>query len=111
MEPIKEVTFIEAKLRDSYESLKEGTFEDRKLFSFITRAMEDLKQHPLAYTRVPKSLIPKEYTKKWGVTSLWKYDLPDGWRLLYIISGNSLKIVSVILEWLDHTEYERRFNY
>ena len=41
-ERIKEVTFIDIKTKAAFESLQEGKFEDKELFSFITRAKEDL---------------------------------------------------------------------
>ena len=111
MEKIKEVTFITVKTKESYESLQNGKFEDQELYKYITRAIEDLRKSPLRHIRIPEDLIPQKYVQEHGVKSLWKYDLPDGWRLLYTITGNDVKIVSIILEWLDHTEYERRFNY
>jgi len=111
MDRIKEVTFINTKVREEYESLKDGKFEDQELYKYITRAMTDIKTNPLRHFRVPKDLIPQIYVQNYGVESLWKYDLPNGWRLLYTITGDEIKIVSVILEWLDHKSYENRFNY
>lgn len=111
-ERIKEVTFITTQLKASFELLESGTFEDKRLFKYINRAREDLLQNPLkAGTRVKEELIPKDYIKKYGIRALWKYDLPDAWRLLYTIVGNEVKIVSIILEWMTHKQYERRFNY
>ena len=111
-ERIKEVTFANTKLKESFETLREGTFEDKELYKFIERAKKDLLENPLkAGVRVPERLIPKEYVSQYGITALWKYDLPNAWRLLYTIVGNEVKIVSVILEWMTHKEYERRFNY
>lgn len=111
MEKIKEVAFINKELEKSYDVLKAGDFEDKELYKFITRAKEDLLKEPLSGVRVPSRLIPKEYIKHYGIAALWKYDLPNAWRLIYTIVGNEVKIVSVILEWLSHKEYERRFNY
>ncbi len=59
----------------------------------------------------PKRLIPKHYIKRYGIDNLWKYDLPKGWRLLYSIAREEILIVAIILEWLSHPEYERRFGY
>ncbi|MFT4326857.1 MAG: hypothetical protein ACMXYK_05115, partial [Candidatus Woesearchaeota archaeon] len=60
---------------------------------------------------IPKKLIPKEYTTKYGIKNLWKYDLPKGWRLVYSIVNEEIFVVTVILEWFKHKEYEKRFNY
>ena len=40
-----------------------------------------------------------------------EYDLPNGWRLIYTIESDDLKIMNIILEWFSHKDYERRFNY
>lgn len=108
----KEVAFANERLRASFEALALGKkFEDIRLFKFINRAMEDIKNNPFCGTHVPKDLIPEEYIKNYAATNLWKYDLPNAWRLLYTITTDKVKIVGVILEWMDHKNYERRFGY
>ena len=49
--------------------------------------------------------------KKYEINNLWKYNLPNGWRLIYTVKASSVEIVSIILEWSDHKSYERRFGY
>ena len=107
----KKVIFSDKKLEISFEELKEGKFEDKKLFEFITRAIEDLKKQPTCGVKIPKKLWPKTYIQNYKITNLWKYDLPNGWRLVYTIKEDEVRILSVILEWFDHKEYEKRFNY
>ncbi len=111
MNKIKEVAFADIKLKQSYLELKEGKFEEKQLFGFINRAINDLKENPFCGIRVPKKLWPKEYIQKHQITNLWKYNLPNYWRLVYTLIGNEIKIVRVILEWMDHKDYEKRFNY
>lgn len=105
------VTFGEKKIEREFEELKSGRFEDMQLYSFIDRAIKDLKKNPMCGTKIPKTLWPKEYLKLFSITNLWKYDLPSGWRLIYTIQTNEVMILNVILEWFDHKEYERRFKY
>jgi hypothetical protein len=105
------VTFGDKELEKEYEELKQGKFEDKQLYGFIERATNDLKSNPVCGTKIPKKLWPKEYIKKYDITNLWKYDLPNGWRLIYTIQTNEVMILSVILEWFDHKEYEKRFKY
>ncbi len=107
----KYVTFISKDLEKVYEELKKGKFESKQLYRFITRAISDLKKEPTFGIRIPNKLIPKEYTKKYRISNLWKYNLPNAWRLLYTIKGNDIMIISVILEWLNHKSYERKFKY
>jgi hypothetical protein len=46
-----------------------------------------------------------------NIDNLWKYDMPSAWRLLYSLKTEEIEIVAIILEWLDHKNYERRFGY
>ena len=39
------------------------------------------------------------------------YDLPKGWRLIYSVTRKGVEVLSIILEWFDHKNYERRFKY
>lgn len=105
------VAFGNKKLEHEYESLKEGKFEDAQLYSFIERALVDLKKNPSCGVKIEKRIWPKEYLKKYAITNLWKYDLPNGWRIVYTIQTNEVMILNVILEWFDHKAYEKRFKY
>ena len=102
------VVFANRKIESEFESLKEGKFEDKNLYKFITKAIHGLKQNPACGIKIPKKLWPKEYA---SIDNLWKYDMPNGWRLIYTIKTEEIMILNVILEWFDHKEYERRFKY
>ncbi len=102
------VVFISEELEDSFNSLPEDDFVKKS----IAKAIGDLRQNAFTGIHIPKRLIPKGYIYKFGIKNLWKYDLPRGWRLLYTItSDNEVELISAILEWSDHKEYERRFGY
>ena len=94
-----------------FESLKEGKFEDKRLYEFIERAIKDMKNLSVCGTKIPKKLWPKVYVQKYQITNLWKYDLPNAWRLIYTIKEDEVMILNIILEWFDHKEYEKRFKY
>lgn len=102
------VQFTNDKVKKAFEKLKRS---DPKLYKFILRAFEDIEENVFCGIQIPKKLIPKEYLKKFNVRNAWKYNLPGAWRLLYSIEGKNLIILSIILEWLDHKTYERRFKY
>ena len=105
------IAFITPQLKQEFDSLKEGKFEDRELYGFIDRATDDLKKDPTCGIKIKKQQWPKEYIKKYEITNLWKYDLPNGWRLIYTIESDDVKIMNIVLEWFSHKEYERRFHY
>jgi len=105
------VAFGEKKLENDYEMLKQGKFQDKQLHDFIERAIKDIKLNPSCGIKIIKKLWPKIYLQKYQITNLWKYDLPNGWRLIYTIKEDEVMILNVILEWFDHKEYSRRFKY
>ena len=108
---VKSVGFADEKLRGAFLELKAGKFEEKELATFIERAIRDLKENPLVGVAVSRRLWPIEYVRKYAINNLRKYDLPNGWRLIYTLRGNEIEIVSIILEWFSHKEYERRFKY
>ncbi|MGM5484945.1 MAG: hypothetical protein ACQEP1_03685 [Nanobdellota archaeon] len=60
--------------------------------------------------KIPKRLWPKHY-KKYGINNLWNYDLPGVLRLIFTLEKDDVLVVAVILEWLPHKDYEKRFKY
>jgi Txe/YoeB family toxin of Txe-Axe toxin-antitoxin module len=102
------VGFIDSKVKEEYEKAK---VEDPQLFKFLERATNDLKENPFCGIKIPQNLWPKEYIRKYSIDNLWKYDLPNAWRLIYTISKDRVQILAIILEWFDHKDYEKRFGY
>jgi len=106
-----EIRFAEANIKKAFNKLKEGDNSEKELYKFINQALDNLEKNAFCGTQIPKKQIPKEYLKKYGAKNLWKYDLPNAWRLIYSIRGGKAFVISIILEWLSHKDYERRFNY
>ena len=103
-----QVVFVNEKVQREFDNLT----EDNGIKKYIKRAIEDIKQNAFCGIQIPKRLFPKEYVLRHSIKNLWKYDLPDGWRLVYTITTpNKIEILSIILEWFSHPEYEKRFNY
>ncbi len=102
------VVFISEELEDNFNSLK----IDDPIKKAMIRAIQDLKQNAFSGIQIAKKLFPREYVQKYGITNLWKYDLPRGWRLMYTVTAdNEVDLISAILEWFDHKDYERKFRY
>jgi len=106
-----EIVFVEERIEREFEKLKNGKSEEKQLYKFISRAMNDLKQNPMCGIKVPRDRWPKAYIQKYEITNLWKYDLPNAWRLIYTIMADQIRILNIILEWCSHKDYERRFGY
>ncbi|VVC02371.1 Uncharacterised protein [uncultured archaeon] len=106
------VMFADKKIHSAYLKLKDSTrSEDKVLFQQIEQALDDLKKNPFCGIEIPKKLIPAEYVRRFGVNNLWKIDLRNGWRIIYTNVSDEVKILSVVLEWFDHSDYEKRFGY
>ena len=105
------IKFVDERLMGAFEELKDGKTEDKRVHKWLTRAFKDIEDNAFCGIQVPKKLIPKEYLEAYGIKNLWKYNLPDAWRLLYSIESDQIVVVSIILEWMPHKEYERRFRY
>jgi Txe/YoeB family toxin of Txe-Axe toxin-antitoxin module len=105
------VKFVDEKLKKAFADLNAGKDDEQQLYSWLVRAFEDIEKNAFCGTQIPKRQIPKEYTKNCGVNNCWKYNLPNAWRLIYSIENQEIVVVSIVLEWLPHHEYEKRFNY
>ena len=103
--------FADEKIKEAFYKLENGDDQERELFKIINQALDNIEENAFSGIQIPKKLVPKEYTQKYDITNLWKYDLPKGWRIIYSIVRDEVVVVSLVLEWFDHKNYERRFNY
>lgn len=104
------IVFADEKLKEAFDRLKYSAAEKR-LYDNLMRAFDDIEKAPTAFIHIKRKLIPKEYVTKYGIDNLWKYDLPNGWRLLYSLGRDEIEIIAIILDWFDHKNYERKLGY
>jgi hypothetical protein len=103
--------FINKKVQEAYEELEKGKAVEKELHKNLKRAFKDMAENAFCGIQIPKRLIPKEYLKKYDIDNLWKYNLPDAWRLLYSIRRDQVIVIAIVLEWMPHKEYEKKFKY
>lgn len=48
---------------------------------------------------------------QYGTDRLWKVDLVGYWRMIYTITGDEVKIIAFVLEFMDHKKYNKIFGY
>jgi Txe/YoeB family toxin of Txe-Axe toxin-antitoxin module len=102
-----QVVFGDEKIKGEFDVIK-----DLQLKKQLKKAIQNLEENAFLGIQIPKRLIPKEYFFRFGkLDNLWKYNLPDAWRLIYTVKNNRVSILSILLDWLDHKSYERKFNY
>ncbi|MBI2558204.1 hypothetical protein HYW20_02690 [Candidatus Woesearchaeota archaeon] len=85
--------------------------DHQTLLNSIKQKIEFLKDNPEYGIHIPKDRIPKEYIMKYDVNNLWKVNLSGAWRMIYTIRGSEVDIISLILDILNHRDYERKFGY
>lgn len=102
------VVFIDDDLEKKFYLLSDEDFIKKS----IIQAIKNLKTNAFRGQQIAKRLIPKKYTKKYEINNLWKYNLPQGWRLLYTITADDeIKLITAILEWSNHKDYEKLMKY
>jgi Txe/YoeB family toxin of Txe-Axe toxin-antitoxin module len=107
-----QVNFADQKLRDAFQALDSDKYQEKQLHGWLERAFTDIENNAFCATQIPKKLIPKYYQKKYGpIDNLWKYDLPSAWRVIYTVKRDQVVVLSIVLEWMTHKEYEKRFGY
>ncbi|MCX6804226.1 MAG: hypothetical protein NTY48_06720 [Candidatus Diapherotrites archaeon] len=107
----RKVAFVDEKLKIAFERLGIGSSDEKELYFLINRALDDLTEDLSKFVKIPHNRWPNVYVRNYGITNLWKYDLSNGWRLIYTITADGVLILTIILEWFNHKEYERRFGY
>ncbi len=98
-------------MNESLEKLKKGKSFENTLYQLIVNGIKYIQIHPTDSIIVKKKQIPKIYIKKYRIDNLRILKLNKDWRLIYTIVSDEIQIVSIVLEWLDHKSYEKRFNY
>jgi len=102
------VIFTDDELKKTFEKLES---EDGRLFNEIKEALDTIKQNAFFGRNVKKELIPKELKQKYNIDNLWIYNLRKDWRLLYTITNNQIEVLAIVLDWMNHKEYERLFKF
>lgn len=100
------IDFIDEKTKKAFDELKEI---DSELYNHLVRAFNDILNNAFCDVQIRKKLFPIKYG---DLNNLWKYNLPGAWRLLYTIKApNKIQIISVILDWMNHKDYEKLFKF
>lgn len=93
---------------DVFDGLSDGPIK-----TAIEEAKKELKQDKIIGEHVKKKQIPKYYVTKHNIQILYRYALPNRWRLTYSIMEFEVKgeLGVLLLELMDHDQYNKRFGY
>ena len=106
MKPEK-VVFVDESLEKSFVKLDETD----PLKKGLIKAIRDVQENSFVGRNVKKELIPKELVNKYNLNNLWIYNLPNGWRMLYVLTSSEIRIIAIVLNWMNHKDYERLFKF
>jgi len=100
--------YAEDKILKNIEKLEK---RDKYLHRQVMNALINIQEDPACGIKISHRLIPKIWRQKYKIDNLYKYNLPNAWRLFYSLVGGNIEIIAIILACLNHKEYERLFNY
>lgn len=86
---------------------------ERMLLKAVNQKIELMKANPHYGDPIAKNIIPKEYIQKYGVTNLFRIELPNFWRMLYTLTngGTNIEVIAFVLDIIDHKKYNKQFGY
>ncbi len=86
---------------------------ERTLLRAVKQKIKFIRSNPHYGDPISKKLIPKKYIKQYGITNLFRVELPNFWRMIYNLSEGESKIevVAFVLEIMNHKKYNKRFGY
>lgn len=102
------IVFENEKVKKKYDLLR-GRKEMKWLLDSLDNAFAIIVRKPSSGTPIEKYRIPKDLKRR-GFDNIWKYNLASGWRLIYSVQGSKIKMLAIILEWLDHKKYQRKYS-
>ena len=85
----------------------------RSILRAIEKKVELIKTDCHYGQPVAKRLIPDSYRKKYGITNLFRVELPCFWRMLYTLTNSStqIEIIAFVLDVIAHDKYNKKFRY
>lgn len=102
------VRFVDEKLKDAFEKVKQS---DQRLFKELEKAFNDICQNGYVGRNVKKKLIPRGLIQKYQINNLWIYNLSKDWRLIYTLAGDEIEVLAIVLDWMNHKDYEKLFKF
>jgi Txe/YoeB family toxin of Txe-Axe toxin-antitoxin module len=102
------VVFADLELKESFQELEKT---DPRLYKEIQKALEEISKNSFYGRNVKKELIPKELKQKYNIDNLWIYNLRKDWRLIYSLGRDEIELIAIVLDWMDHKDYENLFGF
>jgi len=69
-----------------------GDLDEKTILNAVNKKIELIKANSHYGEPIAKKLIPKEYKEKYGVSNLFRVELPTYWRMLYTLTDGETNI-------------------
>lgn len=96
-------------LRKAKKAKKIPTYS--QLLSSINTALRNIKADHYYGDLIPRKYISKGVVQRYGTDKIFRVELVGYWRLLYTLIGDEIRIIAFILEFMDHSRYDKIFGY
>lgn len=86
---------------------------ERSILNAVNNKIELIKANFHYGNPIAKDKIPQEYREKYGITNLFRVELPNYWRMLYSLTDaeTKIEIIAFVLDIIDHETYDKKFGY
>ena len=114
MKPVRVILSPEAE--EVYMHLNEEAAHskvERSILTAIDKKKDLITANPHYGEPISKKRIPRGYVVKYGITNLFRVELPNYWRMLYTLTNNDtqVEIIAFVLDIMDHPAYDKKFGY
>ena len=86
---------------------------EKSILKSVKEKSELIKENFQYGNPIAKKLIPEDYIHKYGITNLFRVELPNFWRMIYSVTEGEtqIEIIAFILDIFDHKKYDKKFKY
>ncbi len=102
---------MEVEVRGSHDFMNTyNRLRDMNLNKRLDDAMNSLKTENNNGDKIARTLFPKSYEREYNINNLFRYQVGNH-RLLYTILIQSNKKIYLLIDFLNHSEYDELFGY
>ncbi len=82
---------------------------ERSILNSINKKVDLIKFNVHYGDSIKKDQIPQKFRTKYGVTNLFRVELPNFWRMYYTLTDDErqVEIIVFVLDILDHNTYDK----
>jgi len=118
MYKVELIDWLDKRKAQMEKELSKGIKTNEKELKTLNKGVTQLKQNYKKGDILPRKDYPKAYKYyerslkiSFGKTKLWVLKVTQDWRLIYNVVGDEVKVVSFILDSMDHKDYNKRFGF